>query len=36
MINFEFSNTTQIIFGKGTESQVGRENRYGIQITRSL
>lgn len=23
MINFEFSNTTQIIFGKGTESQVG-------------
>jgi alcohol dehydrogenase len=25
MINFEFNNPTKVIFGKGTESQVGRE-----------
>lgn len=27
MINFEFSNTTEIVFGKGTQEQVGEKIR---------
>ena len=27
MINFEFSNTTEIVFGKGTENQTGEKVR---------
>ena len=34
MINFEFSNTTEIVFGKGTQEQVGEKIRkYSVPYT---